>query len=84
MFINCSQTRSSFPSRCASTALPDIDPQNEAEDIRSLRNLGGQVQDILHPIPGVQTVQNDWFAESPEVRLGQVPASVRGDGEESE
>src|SRR5271167_1718357 len=31
--------------------------------------LAGQVQDILRPIRGVQVVQNDWFEESPEVKL---------------
>ena len=27
------------------------------------------MQDILRPIRGVQVVQNDWFQESPEVKL---------------
>jgi multidrug efflux pump subunit AcrB len=27
------------------------------------------VENILRPIPGVQVVQDDWFAESPEVKL---------------
>ena len=39
------------------------------EDIRTLRRLAAQVQNIIRPLPGVQTVQNDWFAESPEVKL---------------
>ncbi|MGE5646417.1 MAG: efflux RND transporter permease subunit [Acidobacteriota bacterium] len=53
--------------RIASTA--DVNPDQEAADIQTLRRLAGEAQDILRPIPGVQVVQNDWFAESPEVRL---------------
>jgi multidrug efflux pump subunit AcrB len=34
-----------------------------------LRHLAAEVQDIIRPLPGVETVQNDWFAESPEVKL---------------
>ena len=36
---------------------------------RRCANSRARVQDILRPIPGVQVVQNDWFAESPEVKL---------------
>ena len=58
-----------FPIEVRITGTSDVDPQYEAEDIHTMRRLAGQVQDILRSIPGVQTVQNDWFAESPEVKL---------------
>ena len=58
-----------FPVEVRIAGVSDVDPKNEPEDIRTLRRIAGEVQDILRPIPGIQTVQNDWFAESPEVKL---------------
>jgi len=58
-----------FPIEIRVSGVSDVDPQYEAEDIRTLRRLAGQLEDILRPLPGVQTVQDDWFAESPEVKL---------------
>ncbi len=58
-----------FPVEIRIANTSDVDPKNEAEDIQTLRRLSAQVQDILRPIPGVQAVQDDWFAESPEVKL---------------
>jgi multidrug efflux pump subunit AcrB len=59
----------SFPIEVRLFSVSDIDPADEPADIENLRRLAGQVQDILRAAPGVQTVQNDWFAESPAVRL---------------
>jgi multidrug efflux pump subunit AcrB len=58
-----------FPVEIRLSGTADVDPKDEAENIRTLRRLASGVQDLLRPIPGVQTVQNDWFAESPEVKL---------------
>ncbi len=58
-----------FPVEIRIAGTSDVDPKDEAEDIRNLRRLATQVQDILRPLNGVQTVQNDWFAESPEVKV---------------
>ena len=58
-----------FPVEVRIAGTSDVNPKDEAEDIRTLRSLAAQVQAILRPLPGVQTVQNDWFAESPEVKL---------------
>jgi len=58
-----------FPVEIRIAGTSDVDPKDEAEDIQTLRRLAGQVQSILRPIPGVQTVQNDWFAESPDVKV---------------
>jgi multidrug efflux pump subunit AcrB len=58
-----------FPVEIRISGVSDIDPKEEPADNRTLRELAGQVQDILRSIRGVQVAQNDWFAESPEVQL---------------
>jgi multidrug efflux pump subunit AcrB len=58
-----------FPVEIRIAGTSDVDPKDEPEDIGMLRHLAAQVQDIIRPLPGVETVQNDWFAESPEVKL---------------
>jgi multidrug efflux pump subunit AcrB len=58
-----------FPLEVRISGTSDLDPKDEPGDIEALRALARSVEDILRPIPGVQVVQNDWFAESPEVRL---------------
>ena len=58
-----------FPVEVRISGMADVDPQDEAVDNQTLRRLAGEVQDLLRPIAGVQVVQNDWFAESPEVKL---------------
>ena len=58
-----------FPVEVQIASTSDVDPSRESADNENLRRLAGQAEDILRPIPGVQLVQNDWFAESPEVKL---------------
>jgi multidrug efflux pump subunit AcrB len=58
-----------FPVEVRISAISDVDPIREPADNNNLRRLAGQVQDILRIAPGVQVVQNDWFEESPEVKL---------------
>ena len=58
-----------FPLEVRISGVSDVDPKQEPEDNANLRRLAGQVQDILRAAPGVQVVQNDWFEESPEVKL---------------
>jgi len=58
-----------FPVEVQISGTSDVDPNQEAADNEHLRILAGRVQDILRPIGGVQVVQNDWFQESPEVKL---------------
>jgi multidrug efflux pump subunit AcrB len=58
-----------FPVEVRISAVSDVDPKRELEDNSNLRLLAGQVQDILRVAPGVQVVQNDWFEQSPEVKL---------------
>ena len=58
-----------FPVEIRISGTSDVDPKQEPADIENLRKLAGAVESILRPIPGVQVVQNDWFAESPRVKL---------------
>jgi multidrug efflux pump subunit AcrB len=58
-----------FPVEVQVSGTSDADPKQESADNQQLRVLAGRVQDILRPIRGVQVVQNDWFEESPEVKL---------------
>ena len=58
-----------FPIEIRLSSVSDIDPADEPADIENLRRLAGQVEGMLRGAEGVQTVQNDWFAESPSVRL---------------
>jgi multidrug efflux pump subunit AcrB len=58
-----------FPVEVRVSGTSDVDPKEESTDNERLRMLAGRVQDILRPIRGVQVVQNDWFQESPEVKL---------------
>jgi multidrug efflux pump subunit AcrB len=58
-----------FPVEVQISGTSDVDPNQESADNENLRRLAGRVQDILRPISGVQVVQNDWFQESPEVKL---------------
>jgi multidrug efflux pump subunit AcrB len=63
----------SFPIEVRIFSVSDIDPVDEPADIENLRRFAGQVQDILRAAPGVQTVQNDWFAESPIMHVAISP-----------
>jgi multidrug efflux pump subunit AcrB len=58
-----------FPLEVRISGTSDVDPKDEPGDIETLRALARSVENILRPIPGVQVVQNDWFGESPEVKL---------------
>ena len=58
-----------FPVEIRISGTSDIDPKDEPEDIENLRALTSRVEDIFRPIPGVQVVMNDWFPESPDIKL---------------
>ena len=58
-----------FPVEIRIARTSDVDPSQEMPDIRTLRTLAGGVEKTLRQVPGVQVVQNDWFAESGEVKL---------------
>lgn len=58
-----------FPTEVQIAGTADVDPSQEAGDNENLRTIAGNVEDILRRVSGVQVVQNDWFQESPEVKL---------------
>ena len=58
-----------FPVELRISGTSDVDPAGESADIENLRALAGGLERIFGAVPGVQVVQNDWFAESPEVKL---------------
>jgi multidrug efflux pump subunit AcrB len=58
-----------FPVEVRISGTSDVDPKDEPADIETLRKLAGAVENIFRPLPGVHVVQNDWFPESPEVKL---------------
>ena len=58
-----------FPVELRISGTSDVDPAGESADIENLRALAGGLEKILGAVPGVQVVQDDWFAESPEVKL---------------
>jgi multidrug efflux pump subunit AcrB len=58
-----------FPLEIRIFGLADVDPQDEETSNQTLRQLAGKMQNLLGSLPGVGVVQNDWFAEGPEVEL---------------
>jgi multidrug efflux pump subunit AcrB len=58
-----------FPVEVRISATSDVDPKDEPADIETLRKLAGTVENIFRPLSGVHVVQNDWFPESPDVKL---------------
>ena len=58
-----------FPVEVRISGTSDVDPKEEPADIENLRALSGAVEKIFRSVPGAAVVQNDWFPESPEVKL---------------
>jgi multidrug efflux pump subunit AcrB len=47
----------------------DVSPAQSAEDIRTLRRLANQLEDIFRSLPNTAGTRNDWDAESSAVKL---------------
>jgi len=62
-----------FPVEVGISGTSDVDPKEEAADIENLRKLSGAVENVFRSVPGAAVVQNDWFPESPEVKLNIDP-----------
>ena len=58
-----------FPVEVRISGTSDVDPKEEPADMENLRALSGAVENIFRSVPGAAVVQNDWFPESPEVKL---------------
>jgi multidrug efflux pump len=51
------------------SAQQDVDAKNEANDIRTLRQIARQAQDIVAAAPGIAVLRDDWFPENLQVRI---------------
>jgi len=58
-----------FPVEVRISGTADVDPKEEPGDIENLRALSGDVENIFRSVRGTAVVQNDWFPESPAVKL---------------
>ena len=47
----------------------DVDPTNQARDIRALRQIAGQAQDIVAQAGGIAVLRDDWFPDSVQQRI---------------
>jgi multidrug efflux pump subunit AcrB len=58
-----------YPVQVFLSAQADVFSNASEQDIRTLRRLAGQVEDILRSSPKAGSARNDWGEESSEVRL---------------
>ena len=58
----------------------DVDARNEAGDIRTLRQIARQAQDIVSQSPGISVLRDDWFPDDVQQRIQIDPdrANVAG------
>ena len=47
----------------------DVDPRNEAGDIRTLRQIARQAEDIVSQSPGISVLRDDWFPDDVQQRI---------------
>jgi multidrug efflux pump subunit AcrB len=47
----------------------DVDPTNQASDIRALRQIARQAQDIVGQAPGIAVLRDDWFPDNVQQRI---------------
>src|SRR5580704_6976335 len=58
----------------------DVDARNEASDIRTLRQIARQAQEIVSQSPGISVLRDDWFPDDVQQRIQIDPdrANVAG------
>src|ERR1700737_1653444 len=47
----------------------DVDAKNEADDIRTLRTIAGQAQEIVAKAPGISVLRDDWFPDNLQLQV---------------
>ena len=47
----------------------DVDAKNEADDIRTLRTIARQAQDIVAQAPGISVLRDDWFPDNLQLQV---------------
>jgi multidrug efflux pump len=62
------------------SAQKDVDPRNEVSDIRALRQIARQAEDIVRQAPGIAVLRDDWFPADVQQRIQIEPdrANVAG------
>ncbi len=63
-----------YPVEIRIASLADVSTKNSAENIRTLRDIAAQVEDILKSTPVARRVRNEWQSESSQVTLRINPA----------
>ena len=58
-----------FPVEVRISGTSDSNPADEPADIRTLRGIADRVAAALRKTPGALVVQDDWFADRPDVKL---------------
>ena len=58
-----------YPIEIRISSAADVSAAQEPEDIRTLRRLAGQVEDILRTSPIADRVRNEWGEESAQIKL---------------
>jgi multidrug efflux pump subunit AcrB len=58
----------------------DVDPRNEVSDIRALRQIAAQAEDIVRQAHGIAVLRDDWFPDNVQQRIQIDPdrANVAG------
>jgi len=58
----------------------DVDARNEVSDIRTLRRIARQTEDIVAQSPGISVLRDDWFPDNIQLRIQIDPdrANVAG------
>jgi multidrug efflux pump subunit AcrB len=47
----------------------DVDAKNEADDIRTLRTIAGQAEEIVAQAPGISVLRDDWFPDNLQLQV---------------
>ena len=47
----------------------DVDAKNEADDIRTLRTIASQAQEIVAKAPGISVLRDDWFPDNLQLQV---------------
>lgn len=47
----------------------DVDARNEASDVRTLRQIAGQAEDIVRQAHGIAVLRDDWFPDNVQQRI---------------
>jgi multidrug efflux pump subunit AcrB len=47
----------------------DVDAKNEADDIRTLRTIARQAQEIVAKAPGISVLRDDWFPDNLQLQV---------------